>query len=195
MEGKDLYDLICMRRSCRAYLAKQVAPDLLLQVIEAGRMAPSGMNVQQCHFIAIRKQELLEKIRALMEQIVANLDATTANPMLAQSIKLAKVGKHNFYYGAPTLIVVANRRDNANNVPDSAAALQNMMLMATAVGLGNCWINNLRWNGDAPPIRQFLEEIGVKQDEAVYGALALGYAVDAPKTALVRSGNVVDIWE
>jgi nitroreductase len=90
---------------------------------------------------------------------------------------------------------VANRRENANNVADSAAALQNMMLMATAMGLGNCWINNLRWQGEVPPIRQFLDEIGVKEDEAVFGALALGYAVAEIQGTLPRTGNKVDILE
>ena len=195
MEGQELYDLICERRSCRAYQAEQVPKDLLDQVLEAGRMAPSGMNVRQSHFIVVRRPELLEKVRVLLQQILAEMDAASSSPILARAIALAKEGKHSFFYGAPTLIVVANRRGNANNVADSAAALQNMMLMATALGLGNCWINNLRWQGDVPSIRHFLEEIGVREDEAVYGALALGYAVAPPPEAPARTGNMVDILE
>jgi nitroreductase len=153
------------------------------------------MNVQQCHFIVLQRPQLLEQVRVLIQQIFAGMEAAPANPMLARAVGLAKENKHSFFYGAPTLIVVANKRENANNVADSAAALQNMMLMATALGLGNCWINNLRWQGDAPPIRQFLEEIGVREDEAVYGALALGQAAAAPQRALPRSGNLVDILD
>jgi nitroreductase len=195
MEGQQLYELICARRSCRAYTGAQVARGSLDKVLEAGRMAPSGMNVQQCHFIVLQRPELLERARVLIQRIFAGMDESSANPMLARAIGLAKEGKHSFFYGAPTLIVVANKRENANNVADSAAALQNMMLMATALGLGNCWINNLRWQGDTPPVRQFLEEIGVQADEAVYGALALGYAITTAQGAPPRSGNLVDILE
>ena len=195
MEGKNLFELICARRSCRAYSGGQVPRELLDQVLEAGRMAPSGMNLQQCHFIVLQRPGLLEEVRMLIQQIIAAMDAQGANPMLERAIGLAKQGKHNFFYGAPTLIVVANRRDNANNVADSAAALQNMMLMATALGLGNCWINNLRWNGDVPAVREFLEGIGVKEDEAVYGALALGYAAAPPQEAPPRIGNKVEILD
>jgi len=158
-------------------------------------MAPSGMNVQQCHFIVLQKPELLEKVRVLIQQIFAAMDSEGASPALSRAISLAKDNKHSFFYGAPTLIVVANKRENANNVADSATALQNMMLMATALGLGSCWINNLRWNGDVPPVRQFLEEIGVKEDEAVYGALALGYAAAQLKKASPSSGNKVEILD
>jgi len=193
MEGQELYELICARRSCRAYTEEQAPRDLLNRVLDAGRLAPSGMNVQQCHFIVVQRPELLEKLRVLIQQIFAGMDAKSVNPMLERAITLAKEGRHNFFYGAPTLIVVANKRENGNNLADSAAAMQNMMLMATALGLGNCWVNNLRWNGEAPPVRRFLEEIGVQEDEGVYGSLALGYAVTTHQEALPRTGNAVDI--
>jgi nitroreductase len=195
MNGQDLQVLMGMRRSCRAYTGEQIPRDLLNQVLEAGCLAPSGMNLQQCRFIAVQSPELLESVRILIQQILADMDEEGANPMMARAIALAKQGKHNFFYSAPTLIVVANKRENANNLADSAAAMQNMMLMATALGLGNCWINNLRWNGDMPPVRQFLVEIGVKEDEAVYGSLALGYAAAPLQDAPPRTGNTVEILD
>jgi len=195
MDAKALYELITARRSCRSYRAEQVPLELLEQVLKAGQMAPSGMNVQQCHFIAVRAPELLERVRLLMQQIVAAMEPDGANPLMERAVALARAGEHNFFYGAPTLIIVANRRGNQNNVADSAAALQNMMLMATSLGLGNCWINNLRWHGDVEAVRQFLTEIGVKDDEAVYGGLALGFASAETGAALPRTGNVADIIE
>jgi nitroreductase len=195
MEGQKLYDLMRERRSCRSYKSEQVPVDLLDQVLQAGRIAPSGMNVRQCHFIAVRRPELLEKVRVLLQQIFADMETASASPMLSRTIELAKKDKHCFFYSAPTLIVVANQRDNVNNLADSAVALQNMMLMATALGLGSCWINNLRWQGDVPSIRQFLEEIGVKEHEAVYGALALGYIAAPLPEAPACTGNITEILE
>jgi len=193
MKGQELQELINARRSCRAYQGKQVPRELLTQVLEAGRMAPSGMNVQQCHFIVLQKPALLEEIRLLIQELFAAMEPEGLTPLLAHAAAAAKEGNHSFFYGAPTLIVVANRRDNGNHLPDSATAMQNMMLMATALGLGNCWINNLRWSGDAPQVREFLVKIGVQEDEAVYASLALGYAAEVSHAVLPRSGNTVEI--
>lgn len=193
MEAKALYELMAARRSCRAYGAQQVEAELLEQVLQAGQMAPSGKNVQQSHYIVLRRPELLERVRVLVQQLVAATEPAANDQMAMRLATLAKEGKLNFFHGAPTLIVVANRRDNPNNVADCAAALQNMMLMATALGLGNCWINQLRWLGEAPPLRAFLDEIGVKDDEAVYGGLALGYSQVDLQGALPRTGNTVEI--
>ena len=68
-----------------------------------------------------------------------------------------------------------------------------MMIAACALGLGSCWINQLRWLQDRPAIRSALESIGLGTDEMVTGGLALGYAEkdDATRTPPERHGNPV----
>jgi len=52
-------DIARKRYSCRNYDARGVEDDKLMQVLEAGRVAPSAVNVQPWHFYVIREKEAL----------------------------------------------------------------------------------------------------------------------------------------
>ena len=49
------------------------------------------------------------------------------------------------------------------------------MLMANALDLGSCWINQLKWLNEDPEINNYLVSIGMDGSEQIYGALAVGY--------------------
>ena len=70
-----------------------------------------------------------------------------------------------------------------------------MMLMANALDLGSVWINQLRWLNENPVILVKMKEIGMAEDERVYGALAVGYANTKDglpvRKPLERTGNLV----
>ena len=60
-----LLDLIEQRHSVRKYLDKEVSTEIIDKILEAGRLAPSWINVQPWHFIVIRdneKKELLSRL-------------------------------------------------------------------------------------------------------------------------------------
>ncbi len=96
-------------------------------------------------------------------------------PSLRTSIVLSKKGKYVFYYDAPCLIVVANRKEYGNNIADVACALENMMILANELDLGSCWINQLKWLNENQEILNLFKGFGLREDERIYGALALGY--------------------
>ncbi|MBO4299453.1 MAG: nitroreductase family protein, partial [Clostridia bacterium] len=55
-------------------------------------------------------------------------------------------------------------------------AIENMMVAANALDLGSCWINQLKWLNEEPEIVRYLSELGIKENERVYGALVVGYS-------------------
>ena len=58
-------DIIETRKSVRKYLDKEISNDVLRQILEAGRLAPSWMNSQPWKFIVVKNQEtknLLSKL-------------------------------------------------------------------------------------------------------------------------------------
>ena len=58
-------DIIETRKSVRKYLDKEIPNDVLKQILEAGRLAPSWMNSQPWKFIVVKNQEtknLLSKL-------------------------------------------------------------------------------------------------------------------------------------
>ena len=193
-ERKDmLREAIYSRRSTRRYRQDPVPEELLMEVVEAGRMAPSGNNRQNTHFIIVADPQNLFKLRGAMKDALANMPVREGmSASLIGLIKQAKEGADvDVSYGAPVLILAANKKSSDNAMADSACALQNMMLMAAACGLGSCWINQYARFCGEPALRSGMEALGLQADEGVYGALALGYAEKLATEPLPRTGNPV----
>lgn len=138
------------RRSCRAYDTKQVSDENIQEIIECGLLAPSGMNQQGIKFTVIQNKEVLEKLKEM-------------------------VGR-DFVYGAPTLIVVHAQYDYKYVQTDGSVAMENMYIAANALGLGACWINQLKdFKG-----HEVLKDLGLG-NEVITGSLAVGYSIGAYK--------------
>ncbi|MGI6733344.1 MAG: nitroreductase family protein [Anaerovoracaceae bacterium] len=58
----ELRDAIYKRQSIRKYTEQDVRQEDLEKILDAGRMAPSGKNSQNWHFVVVRDKELKEKI-------------------------------------------------------------------------------------------------------------------------------------
>lgn len=193
----DAYELITGRRSTRRFRTAEPVPEEMLNtIVEAGRYAPSGGNSQTTHFFVITDPSVLQELAELAMQAFAEMEITeNTYASMAASISLSKKGGYVFHYGCPALIVTANKKDYGNNIADCACALENMMLMGTALGLGTCWINQLKWLNEDPAILAVFRKLGLQEDERIYGALAVGYADSEsglPESEpLPRKGNPV----
>lgn len=185
-----ILEIIKARRSHRLYEDIPVRDDDLDLILEAGRYAPSGGNSQSVHFIVIKNKKILEELTLIVEQEFAKMEIEANQySSIQNSIKKSKAGGYRFFYDAPVLIVTANKLGYPNNIADTACALENMMLEATALKLGSCWINQLRWLDNNPVINSYLRNIGLKADETVCGGLALGFSKtpDLPPREIKRA--------
>ena len=135
----DALEAILTRRSTRNFRQDAVETKKIEKILEAARQAPSGGNNQTNHFLVIQNPEVLRKLALMAEEAFARMEATEDTyKSLKNSIALSKRGGYVFYYNAPVLIVVANRRDYGNNMADCACAIENMMIVANALDLGSC---------------------------------------------------------
>ena len=174
----DAMEAIFTRRSTRRMEPEAPPRDLVEQVIRAGRCAPSGSNSQTTHMIVITNRRVLKELAELVQREFAKMEAREdAYVSLRHSIQASKKGGYVFHYGAPVLIVTANKAGYGNAVADSACALENMMIAANALNLGSCWINQLHWLTDCEAIRAYMEKLGLKEDETITGGLILGYGI------------------
>ena len=87
MKNKTL-DLIKSRVSCRSYSERKVPLKKVMEVAEAGKYAPSGMNRQICSIYIVSSKRYIEKLRALS----------------------MKIRERDCMYGAKTIILVAGPR-------------------------------------------------------------------------------------
>ena len=112
----SLIDVILSRRSVRHYKKKAVSEEVMKNILEAGRLAPSANNLQPWHFIVVTDQKLKEG--------------------------LIRGTWNRFIKDAPVVIVgCGDRRDKWSTV-DVAIALENMVIAAAAQGVGSCWIGD-----------------------------------------------------
>lgn len=156
------------RQSCRNYREEQITDEERDYIVNAGRFAATGKNKRLNHFIVIQNKEILDELKEIVNE--------------------------DFFYNSPTFIIVANNKDNDNALPDAGCSLQNMMLAATSLGIGTCWINKLRRLDGIKEIRQFVEKLGLGKDEIITGGLSVGYPAVELNRGPVHSGNKVTFF-
>jgi len=184
-----LLEAIKQRRSTRVYLQEPVPEAIINEIIEAGRLSPTAGNSQATHFYVITNAEKRAELRAAVTTVLAGMpESEDLSPVLRYFRKLAIAGGVDVTYGAPVLVVTTNKKGSANASADCACALQNMMLTASANQLANVWINQFFSLRDAQPIIDFFAGIGVTDEEAICGSLAVGYAEKLETTPLPRTG-------
>lgn len=180
------------RRSIRKYKPIQILDEELAQILEAGRYAPSGGNNQTSHLIVVQNKEILQELKHLVQQEFSKMDFTEGMyKSLRGSILASKKGNYDFFYHAPTLVIVANKKNYGNAIADSACVLENMMLAANSLNVGSCWINQLHWLDENPVINEFIRQLGLKEDETICGALSLGYKDIDEQIPMKRTGNTI----
>lgn len=196
MNKDTVFETIKTRRSTRSYSPREVSREDLDMVLEAGRYAPSGGNNQTTHLLVITSADVKQRIAQLAEKLFSGMEVTPDTyRSMASAITSSKKGGYNFHRDAPVLILAANRETYSNNIADCSCVLENMMIMANALDLGSCWVNQIKWLNSEPEMLQLLYGIGLKEGERVYGGITLGYA-DTPdglpvRTPLERKGNEV----
>jgi len=149
------------RRTIRKYKDEAIDPELLDQVLDCAIHAPTAANRQQRRFTVLRNPETIGK---LAEAIGEATERTGYN-----------------LFNTPTLIIVSVPKDNHNGAVDTGCAMQNIMLAGHALGLGVCWINQMRDICDEPEIRELLRSFDIPEDHRVWAMATVGYpAEDAP---------------
>ena len=153
----DVFEAIRSRRSVRGYKPDPVSDELLEQVLEAGRRAPTAANRQAFRVIVAHVKDREEE--------------------------LARVYGRSWLLQAPLVLAVvavpgeAWRRmdDKPYDEVDATIAMDHMVLAATALGLGTCWI--AAFDPDAAR-----EVFGLPDDVELVAITPLGYPGKASAT-------------
>jgi nitroreductase len=145
------------RRSIRRYRPDPVPDDMIEQLLEAGRWAPSASNRQPWQFVVIRDEAILKQV---------------AQHAAYYFIRWAHVEE------APLLIVLCgearNRIYRQFLHEDVGLAGSQIMLQAKALGLGTCWIGGL----DRKAIADVLK---VPEHIEIVGLLTVGFPAEDPE--------------
>ncbi|HZR41195.1 MAG TPA: nitroreductase family protein [Ktedonobacteraceae bacterium] len=150
--ANDLATLLRGRRSVRKYQDRPVARELLEQIVEAARWAPSPHGRQPWRFVVLTRQEpktrLAEYMGATWQR---NLEMDGQSPEIV-NIRLEKSRQR--ILTAPAIIIPCLYLEDMDRYPDEkrqadetimaiqslGAAVQNMLLMAYDLGLDTGWM-------------------------------------------------------
>jgi FMN reductase [NAD(P)H] len=170
----DITEAVRKRESVRAYEDKPVPEPLLTKVVEAGRWAP---NAGPFLITVIRNKGILKKINDSAFNAMLNSDNEFAR-------KRVSLPGYQPLYGAPVLILLSGPVNAPFSAVNAALAAENMLLEATGLGLGTCYLVSptLALNGDDN--RNLAQEAGVPEGYAVQCGVIVGYAAAENKFAL-----------
>ena len=122
----DVFEAIKGRRSIRRFTRENVSEDDLRRLLECAIMAPSAGNLQSWEFVVVRDAKRKRGLSA------AALDQTFIEEAPVVVVVCANEMRSGRGYG--------NRGVTLYCLQDTAAAIQNLLLAAHALGLGACWV-------------------------------------------------------
>ncbi|MDP1853593.1 MAG: nitroreductase family protein [Candidatus Omnitrophota bacterium] len=190
---KDVFRVISDRRSVRDFLAKDVPEKYIHKIISAAVLAPSGGNQKNWSLVIVRSKNTKHDLKKAVTEKIKELSSKVSSPRARKEF-LSYAKYFTFFSDAPVVIAVVMKpydsltarilkRYEANSdymanagVQSVAAAIENMLLAAAALGLGSCWMTG-------PLIaKSELERIlEISQPDNLLAIIPLGYASKKPK--------------
>lgn len=161
----DALDAIRARRSVREYKDKVIPKDLIEKIIDCGRLAPTARGEEPWEFVVITDKTMLKTLA----------DITDYGKFIEGSnCAIAVFCKETKYY-----------------LEDGSAATENMLIAATSLGIGSCWVA-----GDKKSYCQGIAEaLKVPPGFKLASMIALGYPLQKPKPFERRPLREVLHWE
>jgi nitroreductase len=182
-------EAINQRRSIRAYEDKPIPKDVINTIIEAGNQAPSTgrmvkgnvLQFQPWRFVVVEdpafRQKLVDTALPIWKQFMESMKEM--DPELYENVmtlyEALPEPKDLVYYSAPVILFVIGPVSNAVSC---ALACENIMIAATSLGLGSCYVGfGMMVKGNADVVKA----LELTDGERIYGPILLGYPKDDPK--------------
>lgn len=159
----DVKEAIKRRRSVRKYQSKEISDDLIKEVIDAARLAPSGNNTQPSRYLIVRDNQIKDRLRE------------------------NEVFKQDFVYEAPIIVVCCADpsiyKDMVKewDIPNEDRALRDLsiasfslVLRATELGLGTCYVGWIKEE-------KIKEVLDIPKGYIVPYVIILGYSAEQPR--------------
>ena len=152
-------DVVRMRKSCRSFNKKKVTKKSIMQILEAGRLAPSARNRQPWTFYVYTGEEKQKLAKQLYEECKAG-DVEDTGIVSARLIEQSSV-----------FVLSVLHTDNYNIYPDLLSlggCLEHMVLKATDLGIASLWLADVR--SALYDVKKFIDT-----DGEVFAGLCFGY--------------------
>ena len=153
------------RRSVRIFNAKPVPRNLVEELIDCARLAPTARNIQPWEFVVITKKETLQDLGSLAENGSFIKESSCCIAVFCQDTK---------YY-----------------LEDGCAATENILIAACDLGLSSCWVAGDK----KPYADKVRELLGAPVGFKLVSLIPLGFSDAKPPLPSKKSLNDVVHWE
>ncbi len=173
-----LVDVIRKRHSCRSYSNKPVDKKTVVKLLELANWAPSAGNNQNRQFVVITGREdrkwlaEMNNQSYLAEAPVVILVTTRMNPYFESKEKYLK-DLEKWEMRASSEVDDLEGMARKWGIEDAAAAVENLLLAATEMGLGSCWLGIMDFEG-------VKKRFGLPDEVEPVCLITLGYEKQSP---------------
>ena len=169
----ETMEVLLNRRSVRSYKPDMVPEEIIRQIVKAGTYAPTGMGKQAPIILAVTNREIRDRLSAMNAKIMG-----------AEEVK-------DPFYGAPVVLVVLADKSIPTYVYDGSLVMGNLMLAASELGIGSCWIHRAKEEFESEEGKAILKSLGIEGEYEGIGHCILGYADGPVNEAAPRKENYV----
>ena len=190
---KTIYE----RRAIRKFKDKVVDKEIIEQLLEAGRMAPSAINKQPWKFYVVTKKDDIQlfskeigtaALKSIPHMGVKKIvkAAVSGVTHLSHGIDFLKA-PDPIFHGAPVVIFITAPKDNEWAGLDIGMCSQNIMLAAKSLGLDTCPVGFGKFIMKA----KSYSKLNIPNQEQVLLSIIIGYGNETPEVHERKKDNVV----
>ncbi|UGA41446.1 nitroreductase family protein [Bradyrhizobium quebecense] len=188
----DTLSAIYQRRAVRGYTAEKIEKATIEQLLDAAVHAPTAVHREPWAFVVIQNKERLRQYSDRAKSLLLAQQEATSFFRAAEPQALAVLSDPNFniFYDAGTLVVIGCKARGPFVEADCWLAAENLMLAATARGLGTCCIGFAVAVLNTPDVKR---ELGIPEAGAAVAPIIVGVP-KGPIPAGTRKAPVVLSW-
>ncbi len=153
----NFLDIITRRRSIRHFTAQKIEAEKINSLLHAAMYAPSAVNKQPWHFVVVDDRQIMNGI---MEVHPNSKMLTTASHCILVCGDLIQ------------------QHDTGYWIADCAAATENILLAATSIGLGSCWVGIYPREARMKAIKEIFS---MPAHVEAFALIAIGYPAEEKK--------------
>jgi nitroreductase len=185
---------IYQRRATRGYTAEQVDKATIEELLRAAVQAPTAMHLEPWAFVVIQDKARLrrysDRAKAMLLEQGRDTDSMVhaGDPHPHGHLAMLADPAFNIFYNAGTLVVICRKTGGAFADADCWLAAENLMLAATAKGLGTCCIGFAVSLLNQADIKR---ELGIPEAGAAVAPIILGVPSSTPAVVSRKAPDVL----
>ena len=182
---------IYARRSVRAYAPTLLTSATVQTLLDAAVHAPTAMHEEPWAFVVVQNHALLQRLSDLAKPIFVEEVRHRNAQGVSHSFDHIMRPDFNIFHGANTLIIICAKPLGPFVAADCWLAAENLMLAASAIGLGSCVIGSVV---SALHIHKVKTELGIPDEYSAIAPIVVGVPSGETK-ATSRTDPLVLSWK